>query len=232
MTSLGSLAARFWSAHAWSWDDRLADAGIRARIEELASWLLARIGGPAARVVDIGCGTGNHALALADGGAAVVGVDLAPGMLARAAAKLLGGGDGAPPDVLLARTDLRDGLPVRPASLDGALSVYSAQFLDLATFADEVVRVLRPGGVLVLELPRPGTKRAVRTDLSVRHRLFQRVNGAAAFVGERTGIVHVRSADEIDDALRRAGFEDLEHRDGDRSIAVRARKRRELRPGP
>ncbi|MGH2747923.1 MAG: class I SAM-dependent DNA methyltransferase [Actinomycetota bacterium] len=43
--------------------------------------------GPVKRVLDLGCGTGNHALSLAARGYEVVGVDNAPGMLGSARAK-------------------------------------------------------------------------------------------------------------------------------------------------
>ncbi len=42
---------------------------------------------PGARVLDVGCGTGRHSIELAKRGYRVTGVDLSPGMLARARAK-------------------------------------------------------------------------------------------------------------------------------------------------
>ena len=214
---------RFWSLHSWSWDDRLADGFVAARIEELTSWLVGELpaaGGGGGRVVDLGCGTGNHSWAMAAAGVDVVGVDFAPGMLARAAAK----GATASREVAFVRADLRRGLALRPGTFDGALSIYSAQFFDLAGFATEVASLLRPGGAFVAELPRPGTRRRrSAAPLSLRHRGFQRVNGAAAFVGERLGLVRVLAPDDVDAALGRAGFSVVGHRDTDRSLAVLAR---------
>src|ERR1700689_148734 len=46
------------------------------------------LGGPR-RLLDLGCGTGNHVLPLAQRGHAVIGVDRSSGMLARARAKAL-----------------------------------------------------------------------------------------------------------------------------------------------
>ena len=213
------LDVRFWSLHSWTWDDRLADADIAARIHELAAWLLDGLDTTTARplLVDVGCGTGNHTAALVGGGAgggAVVGLDFAPAMLARAAAKTT--------RAAFVRADLRHGLPLRAHAVDGALSVYVAQFFELDAFLADVARVLRPGGVLVLELPRPGARRATPPHLSWRHRGFQRINRAAASVGRRAGAVRVRPAAEVDAALDIAGFEVVGHRDTDRSLAVRA----------
>jgi SAM-dependent methyltransferase len=53
--------------------------------EPVVDRLLGEIAGLA--VVDVGCGTGRHALRLAERGANVVGVDFSDGMLARARAK-------------------------------------------------------------------------------------------------------------------------------------------------
>ena len=216
------LDVRFWSAHSWAWDDRLDDPAIAARIEELASWLLGAVVGqaPGRRpvVVDVGCGTGNHAMALA-AGADVVGVDLSPAMLARAAAKASAA---SPPTTVFLRADLRDGVPVRAAAVDGAFSAYAAQFFDLGTFLAEVARILRVGGTFVLELPRPAPRHRSAAGLSWRHRAFQLVNRTAATAGRIAGVVHVRPAEQVDAALTAAGFTVVAHRDTDRSLAVLA----------
>ena len=46
--------------------------------------------GPVESVLDLGCGTGNHAIPLAKRGFQVTGVDVSPGMLAHAEAKVMG----------------------------------------------------------------------------------------------------------------------------------------------
>lgn len=57
--------------------------------------------------MDLGCGTGNHSVALAAVGLAVVGADLSPGMLDHARDKVTT--RGVP--VLLVRVDLQRPLP-------------------------------------------------------------------------------------------------------------------------
>jgi SAM-dependent methyltransferase len=77
---------------------------------------------PAGRVLDLGCGTGRHAVAIARRGFRVVGVDLSAGMLARAQAKARAAGVG----IDWIQADL-----VRFATLtrfDGALCMLEAAF--------------------------------------------------------------------------------------------------------
>ncbi|MGI5291422.1 class I SAM-dependent methyltransferase [Nonomuraea polychroma] len=87
-----SIAA-YWDAAADSFDEEadhgLRDPGVRAAwADRLAAWL------PESRadVLDLGCGTGSLSLLLAERGHRIVGVDLAPRMVARARAKLAGTG--------------------------------------------------------------------------------------------------------------------------------------------
>jgi SAM-dependent methyltransferase len=101
-------------------------------------------------VLDLGCGTGRHAIRLARAGARVRGLDLSPGMLAvarRAAADLA---------LELAEHDLTRPLPCAPASYDRVVAGLLVEHLtDLRAFYAEVARVLRPGGVALISTLHP-----------------------------------------------------------------------------
>lgn len=97
------------------------------------------------RILDVGCGTGAllDALARPDGGPSLTGVDLSPGMLQVARARV-------PPSVGLAAATARS-LPFGSGLFDvvfstSALHVWAAPSEGLG----EIRRVLHPGGVLVL----------------------------------------------------------------------------------
>jgi len=97
------------------------------------------------RILDVGCGTGNAALLAARAGASVLGVDPATRLLEvardRAAAEDL--------DVEFAAGEAA-ALPAADASCDGVVSVFGVIFADPQAAADELVRVVRPGGRIVV----------------------------------------------------------------------------------
>lgn len=103
---------------------------------------------PAGPVLDVGCGSGDHAIALAESGLDVVGIDFveAPIAQAREKAKAL------PPEVA-ARLDFRVADGLRPSRLGRRFgSVVDSGFYHLFdpaegdAFVDDLVRALLPGG--------------------------------------------------------------------------------------
>jgi SAM-dependent methyltransferase len=99
---------------------------------------------PGGRALDVGCGLGVEAGHLAAAGWLVAGVDLSQVALTRAAA----GGDGA----AFMRADVRQ-LPFHQGCFDAALDRGCFHYLDpreRPRYADELRRVLRPGGRLLL----------------------------------------------------------------------------------
>jgi SAM-dependent methyltransferase len=92
-------------------------------------------------------------------------------------------------------------LPIRDGSMDGVISVEAAfHFPSRARFFAEALRVLRPGGVLTMS--DIATQRSPRGPAELVSALTQlRVWGL--------GVHAAATADQIADAARRAGFEDV-----------------------
>lgn len=108
--------------------------------------------GPLRRVLDLACGTGEHAFALEALGLEVTGVDVSCDMLRRAQAKARERGARAQ----FVEQDLRT-LELAGGPWDGALCLFDAlgYLLDNAAILEALRRVrahVRPGGALVLEL--------------------------------------------------------------------------------
>jgi SAM-dependent methyltransferase len=125
-------------------DERTA-AEVNAVVERLGL-------APGARLLDLCCGQGRHAVPLARLGCAVTGLDLSRPLLARAAARATGQGQA----VGLVEADMRR-LPFADASFDAVVNLFNAfgyledDAQDELVLA-EVARVLAPGGRFLQEL--------------------------------------------------------------------------------
>jgi len=117
----------------------------------------ARIG-PGSRVLDLGCGAGRHAFAAARTGAEVVALD-ADGAECRTVSGTLSAMRDAGELPVRARSAVLRGdalwLPFADASFDRVVAAEVLEHLrdDRAAMA-ELARVLRPGGVLAVSVPR------------------------------------------------------------------------------
>ncbi len=101
-------------------------------------------------VLDLGCGTGRHAVRLAGAGATVTAVDFSEGMLAEARAKP--GAEG----VAFVAHDLHAPLPFAAGAFDFVVSGLVLEHLrELAPFFAEARRVLKPGGRAVVSAMHP-----------------------------------------------------------------------------
>jgi demethylmenaquinone methyltransferase/2-methoxy-6-polyprenyl-1,4-benzoquinol methylase len=127
----------------------LMTAGLHHRWRERAVELAAV--GPGSRVIDVATGTGDLAIALARAvapGGEVLACDFSEQMLARARAKA--------PQLRFEWADAL-ALPYASDRFDAATVGFGARnFSDLARGIEEMVRVVRPGGrVVILEITRP-----------------------------------------------------------------------------
>ena len=123
---------------------------------------------PASPVLDVGCGSGDLAIAIARMGHTVVGVDFAAAAIASARAKAR-----ALPAEVARRTEFLIGDALHPSSLRRSFgAVVDSGFYHLfdpeetATFVDELARLLEPGGryyllAFAVEFPVPNVPRAI-----------------------------------------------------------------------
>ena len=195
--------ATYWNVRAPWWD-----AGREPAL--LAAWLgavttaLGRHGlRPGWRVLELGCGTGAAASALAAAGCRVIGLDLSAGMLRRARARAA-----AHPAhrFALVRSDFEAGLAVRPACLDAVVCISALHFAARpASLLAEIGRVLRPpGGRLLLLVVSPRQKPGAGRGL------FARTFGLLGRLPGWRRRVRIRPRAEVLALVRQGGLEVLE----------------------
>ncbi|HEY3610328.1 MAG TPA: class I SAM-dependent methyltransferase [Pseudonocardiaceae bacterium] len=144
--------AEYWTAAAATFDAEpdhgLTQPAVRAAwSSRLREWLPS----PAAAVLDVGCGTGSLSMLLAEQGHHVTGVDLSPGMIAKARRKL------ADHQVPVLLGDAADP-PVGDRRFDVVLARHLVWALpDPLAALRRWVGLLRPGGHVVLIEGRWGT---------------------------------------------------------------------------
>ena len=101
-------------------------------------------------ILDVGCGTGRHAVELARQGAKVTGVDFSSGMLEKAKAK-----PGAFA-VTFVQQDASERLPFEPRSFERVISCLVVDHVkDLAGFFGELRRVCNDRGFIVVSVMHP-----------------------------------------------------------------------------
>jgi SAM-dependent methyltransferase len=108
---------------------------------ESETWevLLRLLGDGDGSLIDVGCGTGSYAAALAEHGWEVTGVDVSEDMLRRAREK----------GAQVVQADVTS-LPFEDSCFDAAVSTFTHTDMDdFAAVVREVVRVLRPGAPFV-----------------------------------------------------------------------------------
>ena len=118
-----------------------------AFVHELVNWSGLDQLPRGARVLDVGCGIGGSARILArDYGLEVLGISISPAQIERARAL-------TPPDLVHCRFAVMDALALELAdsSFDAVWSVEASPHMpDKQRYADELLRVLKPGGLLTV----------------------------------------------------------------------------------
>ncbi len=123
------------------------------------------------RILDAGCGTGIFSRDVIAAGAQVVGLELSFPMLVRAGEKLMG----SPSSMILGDMER---LPFRDHVFDKSMSITAIEFIkDARGAVDELFRVTRPGGLIVVATLNSLSPWADRRRRSVKegHTLFQDV---------------------------------------------------------
>lgn len=111
------------------------------------------------RVLDVGCGTGRHVVALAKEGFEVWGIDVAETATKEAGLWLRQ--EGLSADVRAG--DFYKKLPYQAGFFDGVIStkaIHHARTSEIKGAIEEIGRVVRPGGILMVEVPAKDPERA------------------------------------------------------------------------
>jgi ubiquinone/menaquinone biosynthesis C-methylase UbiE len=116
--------------------------------EPMVARLLGDVNGLA--ILDVGCGTGRHAVRLANAGGVVTGVDFSSGMLEKARKKPGASG------VRFIEQDASGALPFADKSFDRVISCLVVDHVrDLHAFFGELGRVCRRDGFIVISVMHP-----------------------------------------------------------------------------
>lgn len=134
---------------------------------------------PGWRVLDLGCGDGRFSAAIAEAGAAVVGVDVSAEALGRARRRS--------PELEFRAVAPGGRLPFADAEFDCVFcSAAIAQVVDVAAFMSEVRRVLKPQGRLLLTTPYHGRLKNVVTAIHSFDEHFSPMGPQLRFFTKRT----------------------------------------------
>jgi demethylmenaquinone methyltransferase / 2-methoxy-6-polyprenyl-1,4-benzoquinol methylase len=182
--------------------NRVMTAGLDRRWRRLAASAVVQ---PGDRVLDACCGTGDLALAAAEAGGRVTGLDFSSAMLERARRKSR--------EIEWVEGDLT-ALPFADASFDAVTVGFGIRNVpDLDVGLLELARVLRPGGrIACLEITRP--RGALRPFFGL---WFDRVvpllgrvlPGGAAYTYLPASVRRFPGPPDLASAFRRVGFEDV-----------------------
>jgi len=134
-----------WNLHSFSWDHQLGSLDYNEGVERIAREIAELSKGVGQKVLDLGCGTGNFAVALADT-SDVTCVDYAGWMLSKARSKFARAGRGGKFHCI----DFNTRLPFGDAEFDHVLCIAALQCaVQPPVFLREIRRVLKPEGSFI-----------------------------------------------------------------------------------
>ena len=143
----------FGSIYADAYDLFYCDKDYAAECDLIERLFQTYSDGPIRSILDLGCGTGNHAIPLAQRGYRVVGVDCSESMLAHARRKAAGLSDGS--DVAFHQGDICSvDLQRRfdTALMMFAVLGYQLENADVLSALRTAHQHLRPGGLLIFDV--------------------------------------------------------------------------------
>ncbi|MTI95624.1 MAG: class I SAM-dependent methyltransferase [Firmicutes bacterium] len=120
---------------------------------------IAAFAAPGAKIIDLGCGTGNLALRLSRAGFQVIGIDISPAMLSIASAKP---GSGQVQWLHQSFFNFTETADLVCCTCDGLNHII--QVKDIIAVFRQVYRKLRPGGCFIFDINSPDKYRHILAD--------------------------------------------------------------------
>ena len=191
---------RLWDAHSSGWDQIRSEPANQAQMTAVLEDFADRLP-PGGTVVDVGCGTGQHAVGLALRGFHVIAIDYAPAMLARARTHARA----QSATIEFREFDLNEYLPFAAETLDGALCVSVIQVIDQPTrLLGQLREALRPGCHVLIESVRYLGALSRGDHLGARDRI---INGAKKLAAKVPGAVKQYQLDDVTELFLSVGLE-------------------------
>jgi ubiquinone/menaquinone biosynthesis C-methylase UbiE len=135
----------------------------------------------AKKILDLGCGTGRHVIAMAKKGFEVYGVDISKKALNLAKERLKEEGLKAK----LRVGDFYKKLPYKDKFFDGVISIkalHHARVFKIKKLIKEIERVMKPGGILMIEVPRKKKRHSSKKYKKIEPGTYVRLKGPEAGV--------------------------------------------------
>ena len=147
----GGEAVQFHDDIASEWDEKYLCGGFARRARWFSDRVLPSLKGEG-RWLDVGCGTGYFTRLMSAQGLSVIGVDASPAMVERA--ELIALASPGTNRIDFQRVETAERLPFADNSMAGCVCLSVIEYLDRpeACF-DELARVTKPGGLLVISVP-------------------------------------------------------------------------------